>query len=300
MGVLYQCLYFVRTAARGLRASPVISVVAVTTIGITLVLVGVFALLAYNMEDLHDQFGTDLRLTAYLSPDLPDTELDGLASRAAALDGVERVVAITPEQALDRFRASVGDGGALLEGLDENPLPASLEITLEPAAQSAQAVAQLTANMQGWDGVDELSSGRDWVEGYLRAVSMVKGVGIGVGLILSTATLLIIANTIRLGIFSRRDELEILSLVGAGRVFVRMPFLLEGALQGGAGGAIAIAILFALFQLALPGFEFGLELLVGTAPRFFTAWESMVLIAGGAGIGLLGSAAALTGGWRRT
>ena len=125
-----------------------------------------------------------------------------------------------------------------------------------------------------------------------------RGVGVGLGIILAFATLLIVANTIRLGVFARRDELEILSLVGASRPFVQTPFLIEGMVQGAVGGAIALGMLYALFRLVLPGFEFGLELLVGTAPRFFSSGEALILVAGGAGLGLFGSAAALSGGWR--
>jgi cell division transport system permease protein len=158
-----------------------------------------------------------------------------------------------------------------------------------------EAVANIIA---GLAGVESLSSGRDWVEGYLRAVALVRAVGLGLGVILALATLLIVSNTIRLGVFARRDELEILSLVGASRPFVQTPFLLEGVVQGAAGGAIALGLLYALFRFALPGFEFGLELLVGTAPRFFSSGEALILVAGGAGLGLFGSAAALSGGLR--
>jgi cell division protein FtsX len=79
---------------------------------------------------------------------------------------------------------------------------------------------------------------------------------------------------------------------------VQAPFLLEGVLQGAAGGAIALGLLYVLFRLVLPGFEFGLELLVGSAPRFFSSNEALIVIGGGAGLGLFGSAAALSGGWR--
>ena len=122
-----------------------------------------------------------------------------------------------------------------------------------------------------------------------------RGIGTGLGVILALATLLIVANTIRLGIFARRDELEILSLVGASRAFMQTPFSMEGALQGTVGGAVALGLLFALFSVVLPGLEFGLELLVGSAPRFFTSTESLLMIGAGGVLGLIGSAAALIG-----
>jgi cell division transport system permease protein len=276
----------------------VTSGISVVTIGVTLVLVGAFALLLRNMEELLDQFGDDLRVTAYLESEVSREALRGLEQRVREIPGVEDVEAVSQDEALERFRTSVGSGSALLDGLDINPLPASLEISLSEDQRSAEGMEAVANAIEGLAGVESLSSGRDWVEGYLRAVALVRGVGIGLGIILALATLLIVANTIRLGVFARRDELEILSLVGASRPFVQTPFLLEGLLQGAAGGAVALALLYALFRLALPGFEFGLELLVGSAPRFFSSGEALIVVAGGAGLGLFGSAAALSGGWR--
>jgi cell division transport system permease protein len=294
----YKWLHFVRTAIRGIASSPVTSGISVVTIGVTLVLVGAFALLLRNMEELLDQFGDDLRVTAYLESEVSGDALRALKDRVLTISGVEDVEALSQDEALERFRASVGSGSALLDGLDINPLPASLEISLREDRRSAEGMEAVANAIEGLAGVESLSSGRDWVEGYLRAVSLVRGVGVGLGIILALATLLIVANTIRLGIFARRDELEILSLVGASRPFVQTPFLLEGLVQGAAGGVIALGLLYALFRLVLPGFEFGLELLVGTAPRFFASGEALILVAGGAGLGLFGSAAALSGGWR--
>ncbi len=294
----YKWILFVRTAIRGIASSPVTSGISVVTIGVTLVLVGAFALLLRNMEELLDQFGDELRVTAYLEPEVSGETLRALEKRVLAIPGVEDVEALSQDEALERFRASVGSGSALLDGLDINPLPASLEISLSDDRRSAEGMEAVANVIAGLAGVESLSSGRDWVEGYLRAVALVRAVGLGLGIILALATLLIVANTIRLGIFARRDELEILSLVGASRPFVLTPFLIEGVVQGAAGGAIALALLYALFRLALPGFEFGLELLVGTAPRFLSSGEALILVAGGAGLGLFGSAAALSGGWR--
>jgi cell division transport system permease protein len=285
----YKLLYFVRTAFRGMWSSPVTSGVSVITIGVTLVLVGAFALMLQNMEELLDKFGEDLLVTAYLETDISKEALGHLESRVREVDGVESVEGISPAEALARFSDTVGSKSALLEGLDINPLPASLEISLTPERRSADGLEAVVGVIEGFPGIASISSGRDWVEGYLRAVALLRGA------ILALATLLIVANTIRLGIFARRDELEILSLVGASRAFVQTPFLMEGALQGTVGGAIALGLLFALFSVVLPGFEFGLELLVGSAPRFFTPMESLLMIGVGGVLGLIGSAAALSG-----
>jgi cell division transport system permease protein len=298
MRAAHKGAYFARTALRGMRASWATSAIAIATIGVTLMLVGAFGLLLRNMEELLERFGSDLRVTAYLEPGLPEDARRELEAQVRAVAGVAAVESISPEAALERFRASLGGGSALLEGLDVNPLPASFEISLSAERRSAEGLQAVEAALEGLAGIESLSSGSGWVEGYLRAIALLRAIGWGLGAVLALATLLIVANTIRLGVYARRDEVQILSLVGASRAFVRAPFLLEGVLQGAAGAAIALGLLYALFRVALPGLEIGLELLVGAAPRFFSARESLVLFAGGAGLGLFGSLAALSGGWR--
>jgi cell division transport system permease protein len=299
MRALVRLGYFARTSFSGLRASPVTTGVAVITIGVSLVLVGAFALLLANMEDLLARFGDDLQVTAYLEDDLGAEQVDELLRIALTVEGVQSARVVSKQEALERFRKGVGQGSALLEGLGENPLPASLELTLTPQQRSAEGMARVVGSLSGLAGVSQLASGQDWVEGYLRALALLRGLGWGLALILALATLLIVANTIRLAVFARRDELEILALVGASRAFVNTPFLLEGLLQGALAGALALGLLYALFRLVLPGFEFGLALLLGgVAPRFFALPEMAALVAGGAALGFVGSAAALVGGRR--
>jgi len=284
----------VRSALRGFAASPLTSGVAVVTIAVTLVLVGAFALLVANMESVLVRFGDALRVTAFLEDGLDAEAQQGLVASASKLQGVESVSLVSREQALERFRRGVGRGAALLEGLSENPLPASLEISLAPELRSSEGLARVADAVAQLPGVSDVASGRDWVEGYLRGVALVRGVGTGLAVILALASLLIIANTIRLAVLSRRDELEILSLVGASRSYVAAPFLMEGWLQGVFGGALALAALYAIFRLVLPGLEFGLELVLGgVAPRFFELREGLALVLAGSGLGLFGAAVAV-------
>jgi cell division transport system permease protein len=281
-------------ALRGLAASPVTSVVATGTIALCLLLAGAFALLLVNMERVLSHFGQEVRISAYLSDELGAEEQEALAQRVRQLAGVESVVSVSKQTALERFRASPFGRASLLDGLDENPLPASLEIALVPDQRSSQGVDALVERLGGLPGIDELGYGHEWVEGYARAVRLVRGIALALGLVLAAATLLIVSNTIRLAVYSRRDEIEILALVGAGRVFVATPFLLEGLLEGAAGGALALALLALAFHGTTSGFGSGLELLLGNAqPVFFGAGGALGLVGGGALLGSLGSAAAV-------
>ncbi len=292
---LFQAAWLVRAALRGLRASAITSGIAVATLAVVLVLVGTFLLVIANMNLLLERVGSDLHVTAYLEESLSADTRRELARRVADLGGVHAVEIVSKEEALRRFAERSG-GAALLEGLEENPLPASLEVRLAPERRSAEDVRAVSEALAGMDGVEELGSSQQWVEGYARARRLVRGLGFGLGAVLGLATLLIVANTIRLTLHARRDELEILSLVGASRIFLRVPFLIEGVLQGMAAGVLALALLYGLFHLAVPQLGDGLELFLGWKdPVFLSLRDALGLLAAGAGLGVVGAAAALAG-----
>ncbi|HSJ96244.1 MAG TPA: permease-like cell division protein FtsX [Myxococcota bacterium] len=293
MTALHQLLYFVRAALRGLLGSPLPSVVSIATIAVAVIPLGGLMIITGNMRALLDRQGESSQVTAFLDVGLDADEETALARRAAALGGVARVELVTREAALERFRERLG-GGALLEALEENPLPASIEVTLTDGAGRAESAGAVAAALRALPGVEEVAGGEAWVEGYARALALVRGAGLGLGVILALATLLIVANTIRLAVYARRDELDILALVGASRTFLRVPYLLEGVIQGTLGGLLGVALLYGVFRLAVPQLGDALELFLGwSEPRFLSPESIAALVTGGAAFGLVGAAVAV-------
>jgi cell division transport system permease protein len=284
----------VRRALSGLAASPVTTGVATATIALCLLLSGAFALLLVNMERVLEHFGQEVRISAYLSDALTPEAHEQLAGAVRGLPGVESVALVSREAALERFRASPFGRASLLDGLDATPLPASLEIVRAPPERSRAGADALVQRLGALHGIDELGYGHEWVEGYARAVTGVRGIALTLGAVLALATLLIVSNTIRLSVYTRRDEIEILALVGAGRIFVATPFLLEGLLQGAAGAGLALAALALGFHAATASYAGGLALLLGSAePVFFDVRQAFALVGLGAALGALGSAFAV-------
>jgi cell division transport system permease protein len=237
-------------------------------------------------------------VTAYLDDALSEDEQRALTQRAAEFAGVQSATWITREEALRRFREDLA-GADLLEGIEGNPLPASIELTLSASSRTPEGLSELREQIAGLPGVTDLAEGGDWVEGYTRVLVLVRLAAVGLGGVLVVAALLIVGNTIRLAVYARSDELEILSLVGASRTYVRIPFLLEGGLLGVLGGLLALAALWLGFSLVSAGLAEPIALLLGrSAPRFFDAREAATLITLGSLLGLAGSAFA-TIGWRR-
>ncbi len=293
IALFHQIVYFVRAAFVGLRGSPLPTLVAIATIGLAVVPLGGLLIIIGNMGALLDRHGESRQVTAFLEVALtPEVEAE-LAQRVAALDGVTRVELVTREAALERFRERLG-GGALLDALEENPLPASIEVTLRAGDERAAAAERVAATLRALPGVDEVAGGEAWVEGYARALALVRSAGLALGAILALATLLIVANTVRLAVYARRDEIEILALVGASRTFLRVPYLIEGAIQGTLGGLLGVGLLYALFRVAVPQLGDALDLFLGwSQPEFLPAARSALLVGSGAGFGLLGAAIAV-------
>ena len=276
MTVLHRLYYFVRAALRGLLGSPLPSVVSIATIAVAVIPLGGLVIITGNMRALLDRQGESRQVTAFLDAGLAADEEAALARRVAELAGVSRVELVTREAALERFRDRLG-GGALLEALEENPLPASIEVTLAPGAGRAEGAGAVADALRALPGVEAVAGGEAWVQ-----------------VVLALATLLIVANTIRLAVYARRDELDILALVGASRTFLRVPYLLEGVIQGSLGGALGVALLYALFRAAVPVLGDALELFLGwSQPRFLPPESIALLVAGGAAFGLVGAAVAV-------
>ena len=294
-----QLRYFVRSAWLGLRSSPMPTAVAVATIAVTLFLVGVFVLLLANMTGILERFGREVRLTAYVEPALGAEREQRLLAAAKRLAGVEKAEWVSREAALERFRERLGGESALLEGLEENPLPASIEVELATADRNPEGLARVAQALAGLSGVAEVSRGHAWVDGYARAVALLRSGAIGLGGVLALAALVIVTNTIRLAVYARRDEIDILMLVGGTRTFVAIPFLLEGIVQGVAGGLVALALLYGSFAFLGDSLHGALSFVLGnTEPAFLSQSTGAALVAAGAGLGLVGSAAALVQGLR--
>jgi cell division transport system permease protein len=216
-----------------------------------------------------------------------------MAEAAASVEGVSAVEIVSRKEALARFRQRLGNA-ELFASFDENPLPISLEIRLAAAHRTREGFRAVRERLEGLPQIESLAGGEAWVEGYSRALSLVRDAALGVGSVLGAAALLMVGITIRLAVYARRSELEILSLVGASRSFLRTPFLVEGLLQGAGGGLVGLALLSTVFGALVPRMRDALALFLGwTEPAFLAPDQMIALVALGAGFGLVGAAAAV-------
>jgi cell division transport system permease protein len=277
-----------RRAAVNLWRAPLPSLVSVLTIALSLFLGAAFALALFTAKALLASWGAQASVTLYLDRALTDQQGHALAQEVQARAADADVVYVDRATALSRLRVDLGDLAGSLDGLAQNPLPPSLEVTPRTALPPS-GLRMLAAQLGRLPGVQEVDYGREWLDKLEALGRASRTFGAGALIAVLGAALLVVANTIRLAVYARRDEIEIMKLVGATDAYVRAPFLLEGLLQGLLGAGLAVAAVLAMQRWLLPQAQAAFAFAAGVAPPRFLPAHGAALLGLGAAVGLLGS-----------
>jgi cell division transport system permease protein len=282
--------YLVREAFTNIRINRTTTLIAMATTAFTLACFGVFLLLYLNLRGVVSSLQEDIQVIVYLNDGLSPQNVSDLQQRLNTEQGIASLTYVSKEQALADFRAQFPSELHLLQGLGENPLPASFVMTLGPQFRSSESVKRWAERVRGVPGVAQVQYSREWIENLATVIGYVELAAIAVGAILSAASVTIIASVIRLTVYARRDEIEIMQLIGATGAFIKIPYLLEGAVLGALGGALSLALLkggFELFKLQLgaPGRLLGID----SGFSFFPGHISLLMVVAGLLLGFTGS-----------
>ena len=286
-------LYFLRRAISNVRQAPFVNVVAAATIGLSLFVGTAFALGLTGAQSLLASWGAQARLTLYLPQTATDDEARAVVARVVYETGPSaKVDYVTRAEALGRLKAELGELSGALDGLPENPLPPTIEVRLV-GRQTAAGVRALADRLGRLQGVVEVDYGREWLDRLEALLGAIRWVVLGVGALVAAATILLVSNTIKLTVYARRDEIEIMKLCGATDAFVRAPFLIEGAVQGLAGALLALGGLWLSHRLLAPRVAKALAFAAGAVLPTLRPSEALALAGCGAALGLVGSALAV-------
>jgi len=276
-------------AARDLRRAGRVGLSAILLITLSLAALGCFWLLSLNLGRAVAQWRERVRVVAYLRDEPRSAAVDDLLARVQALDGVQRVRFISRAEALSSLRRSLGAQANVVDQLPRNPLPASLEVTPTPEAATPDGTRGLVLRLTEMSEVDEVQGGAEWVESLAQWQRLFELTGLGVGAVLALAAILTVTTATTLVLHARRDEMEIMRLVGATEAVIRLPLLLQGMTQGLLGAALALAALVAAHAVFAPRLEPLLTLTLGLARAvFLSPIQMLLLLAGGAMLGAFG------------
>lgn len=234
-----------------MRMNIILNVVTITTITITFIIFISFIFITLNLSIFKKNWIDQLHVIVYLKDDTPKQDIEALKQSIAQCQEVQLVRFISKEKALTMLRSSLQGQDGILDGLAANPLPASLEVVLKGPYLNPEGVELFIKRFVNHSPVSDIEYGQKWLERFSVFFGMLKVTGFTLGGLLFLFTLLIISNTIKLMVYNRRDEIEIMRFVGATARFIRIPFCIEGILQGLIGAFMALLFIFAALHLGM-------------------------------------------------
>jgi cell division transport system permease protein len=283
--------YFFRKALENIFENRLVHLVGVGTMVIAFLIFDAFVLTFLNINAWTQERGRTLTMSIYFKDDPERSAIEDI--RRKLLDYPVSITRfISKKDAMKILRRQLGEKAGLLDGLKENPLPASLEIILSRDEIDDSLPYDLKRKLERIENVDEVQYSQEWIDRIQGVMGAVEIVGLIFGGLLFVAALFIVTNTIKLTIYSRKDEIEILKLVGATNGFVKTPFLIEGSIQGFLGGSVAIIILFLGYLMVTSELDlrigFGALDLAFLSPKFI-----LLLVVASIITGFIGSSVSL-------
>ena len=256
---------------------------------------GIFLALSNNLQQTARELSKNLAAVFFLENDVTEEGQTSIESRLKSSPLITEVRFVGSPDALDKFQTKFPELKDIVQNLDKNPFPPSFEVTFKEENLSPKDISLFIDEMRQVEDISDVQFNQEWVDRMYSLSRLARAVGFFLGGILVMASFFIISNIIKLNVFSRQDEIEILRLSGASNTFIRIPFLMEGMILGVLGGALSLLLLFILIKIfpLYIGSSLGvLDELIKF--RYLTLPQCLVLVLSCALIGFFGSLSSLS------
>jgi cell division transport system permease protein len=293
--VIEKAKFFLNVTGNNLWQFRTRNLFSVTIICLSFLTVGIFLALANNLRDTARELATNMTIAFYLDPKAPPETVETIRQEISRPDFAAEVKLVTADEALERFRASFPELADTAAGLKTNPFPPSLELRIKAKASASKEVLAFVEGMKKRPGVVDILFNQDWVEKMQGFSRLAGAVGAFLGGILILTSFFIISNVVKLNVFARKNEIEILRFVGGTNLFIRIPFWLEGIALGLVGSLLSLGLLFLVIRI--------FPLYIGTSLgalqqllrfRYPDLTQALALLGGGAATGFVGSATSVS------
>jgi cell division transport system permease protein len=274
--------YTLHESLAGFKRNRMATFITIFTVSISLLLLGVFIVITVNLSDVVQRIRSRVELDAFLKDSYTAEQHQQVGRAIKAIPGVQSVRYISKEQAATDFKKDIGED--FYDFLDANPLPASFRITLAPSYANSDSANVIAARIKKMKAVDEVPYRKQFLSLIDKRAAAFKYATLFIGLVLGLSCIILVANTIRLTIYSKREIIRTMKLVGATSMFIRLPFLLEGVLHGFLGGIVASALIGVLFGFFIRPFAEDLMVTISINASYY-----LFLILLGTLLGFIGS-----------
>lgn len=282
--------YVMRRAFRNMKGNLFPNLTTIGIIGISMLIFSAFSLIAFNLTSFLKIWEDKIVIITYLKKGISLNVVEGLLKNARQLEGVETVNYVSPFDAMGFMEGRLGHQKNLLEGIQPGILPSSLEIQLKKDYRNPIRIREVISQLKRFPQIEEIQYGQEWVETFSAIVHILRLTQWILGGLLLIGMMFIISNTLQLTISSRRDEIEIMHILGASPAYIQVPFYMEGLIQGLLGAGVSILSLFFLlkgFFLYIPQ---SIQTRLADIPILFLPSKTIVwILAGGMILGFLGS-----------
>jgi len=248
---LYQGLYLIKESFKTLGRHKGIMFLSIVIMSLTLLVLAVFLLVTDNVLSALERTRQELSVYAYIEEGLTQNDIEQQYKKLLAMKEVESIVFISKAEAMTEFEEEFGEGSAILESLESNPLPASFRIALKDGYKEQSNIRLFAEQVTAVSGIENVDYGKEFLDRFSLMARVFLYVDMILGFIVVLSSVFIISNTVRLTILSRQKSIEILKLVGATNRFITTPFVLEGAFQGGLASLVSLALLALIYLVVV-------------------------------------------------
>ncbi len=287
--------YVMRRAFRNMMGNLFPNLITIGIIAVSILIFSTFTLLAFNLSNFLKIWEDKIEVIAYLKRGTPSSEVEPLLDRARLLEGVEIVRYVSPYDAMNFMETKLGGQKNLIQGIQPALLPPSFEIQLKKDYRNPAKIDEVVGHLRETAQFEEIQYGQEWVDAFVALVHTLHLTQWILGGLLLIAIVFITSNTLQLTISSRREEIEVMHWVGAGPGFIRVPYYVEGLIQGLLGGGLAILFLYLLHQGFLLHIPPSMQAWLAKVPILFLPPETIAwILLGGTVLGFFGSFVAST------
>jgi len=279
----------IKEALGGIKANKEAYLITIGITAISMTIFGIFLIAYYNMEVIVNKWREKFQFVVYLQDNISKKDMKNLKNHFSAIEGIDRYIYVSKDEALKKFKKRLNQNQTILDNLDVNPLPASFEIKFKRKYRQYNNIKSIAGEVIKFKGIESIEFGEGWLERIETILFFLKFIVWVVGSLICVGVIFIVSNTIKLSLYARKSEIEIMQLVGATDRFIKGPFLLEGILQGFFGAILSLVILYVFYVMFIENLQ-TLSFFIGSQSFSFIPLPVITyIILSGALIGCVGS-----------
>ena len=241
-------IYIIQEAVKGFFKNKSMSFITIGIITISIFIFGLFIAGTANMLNVIKLAEDRIEMIVYLKDNLKAEEIKLLDEQIATILGVQQTEFVSKEQALENFKKEMSENSPLLSAFESNPLPASIKVTVSMAYKTPEYLHEISEKIKLFSGVEDIDYGSEWIDDLDRIIKILFFIDIILGIIITLSSVFVVFNTIRLTVYARREQIDIMDLVGATETYIELPYIIEGIVHGLFGSLISTALLYSLFS----------------------------------------------------